>query len=978
MKNDTNATSKSPVKGGFVDCGFTLESERWLEEEESTLRLFRHDKSGARLLHMQNDDDNKLFSIGFRTTPHDSTGVCHILEHSVLNGSKKYKTKEPFMDLVKSSLNTFLNAVTFGDKTLYPVASRNQKDFENLMGVYLDAVFYPSVLEDERIFLQEGWRYEIFNPEDPITYRGVVYNEMKGALSSPEDQIVEQINQQLMAGTTYAENSGGDPYEIPKLTYKDFCDFHRKNYHPSNSYIFLYGDIDEARTASQIAAYLDDFSAKAIDTLPDLVPKFEAPKETALPYATASSDTNTTRGFLSYNVVLGEASGHVDRFLAQMLPDLLIDSEAAQLKPILLRELGAEDVFTVLQPAREIEFSIVAKNVDLSKKEQFVALVEKGLQDVAQNGFDVDLKRATLNSAEYKLREKGNYATKGIVHLFNVFDTWLYDGDPFAALQYREVMDTLHAGVDTGLFETYVKEHILKNPHRIVISHRPEPGMNEKRDEMQRLALERFKASLTQDQIQALIAKNEALLHRQNESDTPAAKATIPSLELEDVNREYLRIPREVESQGDVTYLLHDLPTAGIHYLDILFDISHIDPKDAPYVALISELVGMLDTEKQSYVQFSNAELLSTGGISTKPNLFPRVDSEAFSRVFQVSTKLLGTDTLCDALSLIEEQLRETKFDDRERIKEVVLMIQSQLQMSIYGSAHRIMRSRAISMFSALDKYNEMLNGMDFYLFVQRLAKQITEEDFETLARVYKDLFRNRKVLVNVTTDREHFAIIQKETHAMLQHFPMEDLPAIPFAFEPTPKKEAFLTSADVQYVAMAEDLEVAESEYTGALGVLTGIVSNEFLYNEVRAKGGAYGVGINANWRGHLASWSYRDPNLKNTLDVYGKVGDYVAHLQLDADDLKRFVIGAVGNLDQPLTERSKGLVDLNFYLTGRTPEDIEALIASALDTTEAQLKAYAPVFEKAMSGKYVAVLGSEKAIRENESYFDEIISLV
>lgn len=963
----------------FADFGFTLESERWLDEEQSTMLLYRHDKTGARLLHMKNDDDNKLFSIGFRTTPTDSTGVCHILEHAVLNGSEKFQTKEPFMDLVKSSLNTFLNAMTFGDKTLYPVASRNQKDFENLTSVYLDAVFRPNVLQDERIFLQEGWRYEIFNPEDPITYRGVVYNEMKGALSSPEDQVIEQINQNLMPNTTYAENSGGDPYAIPTLTYEDFCAFHQKNYHPSNSYIFLYGDIDVPKMGEQITSYLDTYERIEIDTLPKRVERFSEPKETEVYYATAPSDPNTTKGYLSYNVVLGEASDHVDRLLSQMIPDLLIESEAASLKQTLLRELGAEDVFTIFQPAREIEFSIVAKNVDLALKDKFISLVEAGLRDVVENGFDEDLKRATLNSAEYKLREKGNYATKGIIHLYNVYDTWLYDGDPVEALRYRDVMDQLHAGVDSGLFESYVKEHILENPHRITIVHRPDPGRNEKRDQEQAEALKAFKESLSPEEIQVLIDKNEALLARQNELDTPEQKATIPTLSLDDVNRDYIRIPREEEKVGAYTYLWHDLPTAGIHYLDFLFDISHIDPSDAPYVALVSEMIGMLDTTKRRYQEFANVELLNTGGISTRPNIFPTsADSQAFTRKFQISTKLLGTDTLEEALALIQEQLFETKFDDRARIKEVVLMIYSQLQMSMYRSAHMIVRSRAISNFSAYEKYNEMLNGLDFYLFIQKLVKEMRDEDFEKLESLYQNLITANGALVNITTEREHFDLLREKTTEMLKAFPQDERTSIEFAFTPQEKKEAFLTSADVQYVSMAQDLKAVGGKYSGALAVLTGIVSNEFLYNEVRAKGGAYGVGVNSNWREQIASWSYRDPNLANTLAVYEKMGDYIASLELSEEDLTRFVIGAVGGFDQPLTEKSKGLVDLNFYLTGRTPEDIEALIESALDTTVEDLKAYAPIFQAAMDQKYVAVLGSEKAIRENEELFDEVISLI
>ncbi|MDY3052831.1 MAG: insulinase family protein [Ndongobacter sp.] len=952
--------------------GFIAEESRFLPEEDATLTIYRHEKTNAHLLRMKNGDPNKVFAIGFRTPPIGSTGNCHILEHCVLNGSRKYHTKEPFMDLVKSSLQTFLNAMTFPDKTLYPVASRNNADFSNLMDLYLDAVFYPKATSDPLIFRQEGWRYELFSSDEPLTYQGVVYNEMRGAMSSAESQIEDQINRVLYRGTIYADNSGGDPYEIPTLQYEEFCRFHDTFYHPSNSWTFLYGDVDEEQCFARLAEYFDDYEAAAPDSMPERVARYTETQRVTAPFSVGPSEHVENQAYLSCSWLLHDTGTDARQLIAHLLPDLLVYSEASPLRQALLRELDCEDVYCSLLPLRETGFSIVAKHVAPEKAERFAEVVDETLRQLVQNGIDAELLQATLNSSEFELREKGNYPTKGIVYAVNALSPWLYGQNPIDALAYQDDLDTLKRGRSSAIFERYIDTFLLQNPHRVLFVHTPEPGLNQRRDLELAQELAKKKATLSAGEQEAIIRENEALRQRQNQPDSPEQKATIPVLSKNEVPRQLPRIPRELRSEPEATCLLHALPTAGIHYLDLVFDASHIGLDEAPYMALLCELLGMLDTEKRSFAEYEKAELQATGGIQMHPRLYPNAKAAGgFDRRVVVSTKFLGETTIEQGLMLLHEQLFETDFSDRARIVEVLKMVRSQYQMSLAQNAHRIARERALSSTNALSYYNERINGLSFYQLLQEITEQYTDEVHEKLLAVYEKLFTGARRVVNLTSEREHLETLFPAVQHALRRMPSQSIAPSLIEFEARPKREAFITSVDVQYVAKANMLS-SKHPFHGSLSVLSGILSTEFLYNEIRAKGGAYGAGLSSSWTGSLCAWSYRDPGLEKTLQTYDALGDAVRRLSLTEDDLNRFRIGAVGSFDQPMTERQKGSFDLSSYLCGREPEFYDRTLRELLDTTEEQLRRYADALDEAMSEEHIAVIGSEASILAAKDRFD------
>lgn len=958
----------------FTHPDFRLLESRPLKEEQSVLHLYEHAATGARVLYMENDDLNKVFSIGFRTPPIGSTGNCHILEHCVLNGSRKYRTKEPFMDLIKSSLATFLNAITYPDKTIYPVASRNDADFANLMDLYLDAVFYPRAVEDPLIFRQEGWRYEIFDKSEPLTYKGVVYNEMKGAMSSGEDQVYEQIGQNLFPGTIYAENSGGDPYVIPELDYETFRAYHSRYYAPTNSYTFLYGKIDEAGCFNRLAEYFNAFPRRDAGSMPERCELFSEPRRATCSYATGAGEDPEGRAFLSMSWIIDDISNVKDRLVYQLLSELLVDSEASPLRRRLLKEIGCEDIYSGLNIFRQVGFSIIAKNAPADKLDLFESVVLDELKKLVENGISPELLDATMNVAEYRLREKGNYATKGIIFLTAAMTPWLYDEDPMLGLAYRDELDDLKARLHEGVFEDYIRGHLVENPHRVLILHEPAPGLNEKRDLEVREALDDLKSQMSDEELDELIAENQALLERQNAPDSEEQKKTIPVLTRDELPKSFPRIPREL-FEDEATWLYHELPTAGIHYLDLVFDASHIGTQEAAQMALVCELIGMLDTRKHTYSDYANAEMLATGGITANPRLYAHASApRRFERKVVISTKLLGTDHLREALELIREQLFDTLFEDRERIVEVIRMVKSEFQADLLQNGHRIVRDRAQSQVSALSHYNQFLNGLDFYKYVTRLSERYTDEDHDALVAVYKKLFINEHRIVNITSDAP-FEELAGPVRDMLRTLPAETPARVSIDFTPYEVAEAFVTSSDVQYVSRASNLRRLLPDATqGSLAVLAGILSNEYLYNEIRAKGGAYGAGLGISWTGIASTYSYRDPNLRRTVEVYEGLGDAVEALELTPQDLDRFLIGAIGTLDEPMTERRKGGFDLSNFLSGRTPESYDRLLSEALATTFDQLKSYADGIGASMSGRGLVVLGSEKAISEAKDLFDRV----
>ncbi len=970
------------MKVNDVIAGFRVVEERPVPEADSVGRIFVHEKTGARLLHLENDDPNKVFGVGFRTPSMNSTGVAHIIEHSVLNGSKKYRTKEPFMDLARTSLSTFLNAMTFSDKTIYPVASKNDKDFDNLMDVYLDAVFNPAIYDRKEIFLQEGWHYHIEKPEDPISYRGVVYNEMRGALSSADSQVGDQILEALYPDTIYGCESGGNPYDIPSLTYDAFLDFHRTLYHPSNSYFFIYGDGDIAHFLSHINDnYLANYEAADIDSHIGWQEAFAAPKCVETTYSVAPDADTDGKDILSYTVSMGTRTKPVDMFVQEVLSEVLINSQSGVIKNALLQVGIGEDVSDFSNDGIQIPFGVVAKDADAAQRDEFVRIVEDTLRGLVRDGIDKDQLTAAVNRMEYSLREANGYTTRGIIYYIDAFETWLYDGNPFDALCYNETLSMLRANIDTDYFERYIETHILNNPHKVIMVSRPEPGKNDEKDAQVTKDLAAYKASLSEAEVQALVAETQALLLRQNTDDTPEEKATIPRLAREDVKGSFPVIPCNEETLSGVTVLHHPLFTAGIEYTDMLLSLDHIDVADLPYVGLLTTLIGAMDTENYSYTALGTAEYLTSGGIRITSRVMQDIKHpEQFSHKLLVSSKTLSPEDTKGFLELAGEQLMHSDFTDKKRFREVLQMIKLQMQDGIFQQGHTVVAGRVTAYHSAYSRFNEYLNGLDFLFFLQDLDNHFEERFEETLAKVqalYRRLLTRKDMVVSVTASDESYAEIRPILAAWLDTLPDVDYPHADWQVPVEVRNEGIQSSAGVQYVAKGADIGAMGCAYSGKLEVLSNLLTNEYLYNEVRAKGGAYGQGIRFSRNGSVACYSYRDPNLENTIDIYDRMADWLEALDMDDDALTSYIIGVMNRFNPVMTARAEGVWSLTGHITGLTREDMVKAQEEALSTTVADLKAVAPYLRRAMAENHLCVLGGSERVKQAAPLFNNVVKL-
>ena len=965
-----------------VISGFRLVEQRDVAETDSIGRLFVHEKTGARLLQLANNDTNKVFGIGFRTPSMNSTGVAHITEHTVLNGSKKYRTKEPFMDLARSSLSTFLNAMTFSDKTIFPVASQNDKDFDNLMDVYLDAVFNPAIYYRKEIFLQEGWHYHIEDPKDPLTYRGVVYNEMRGALSGADAQVGDAILAQLYPDTIYGRESGGDPYEITDLTYEAFLDFHRKLYHPSNSYIFIYGDGDIEHFLSHINdEYLANYDAADIDSHIAVQEAFAAPKEMETHYSVAPDAPTDHKDMLSYTVSMGTRCKPEDMFIQEVLAEVLVNSQSGIIKNALLAAGIGEDVTSFSNDGIQIPFGIVAKGADAAQKAEFVRIVEETLQGLVRDGINKDQLLAAVHKMEYSLREADGYTTRGIIYYINAFETWLYDGDPFDSLCYNETLEKLRQNIDSDFYESYIQSHILDNPHKVIMVSRPEPGMNDAKDAAVTERLAAYKASLSDDEIKALVDETHMLLDRQNNDDTPEEKATIPRLAREDVKGSFPEIPCNEEEIEGVKVLHHPLFTAGINYFNMLLNLDHIDVEELPYVGLLTSLIGSVDTENYSYSALSTAEYLTSGGVSITSRVFQNAHQpEEFTHRLLVNSKTLSAEDTEGFLKLAEEQLFHSDFSDKKRFREVLQMLKMQLQEGIFQQGHTVVAGRVTAYHSAYSRFNEYLNGLDFLFFLQDLDNHFEERFDDTLARIqdlYKRLVTRKDMLVSVTTSDENYAIIRPILTDWLKRLPDVDYPHAKWEVPVEVLNEGIQSSAGVQYVAKGADIGAMGCQYNGVLEVLSNVLSNEYLYNNVRAKGGAYGQGIRFSRNGGVSCYSYRDPNLENTIAIYDEMADWLENIDMDNDALTNYIIGVMNRFNPVMTARAQGVWSLYSRVNGLKREDIIKGQQEALAATVDDLKRYAPYLRKAMAENHLCVLGGSERVKQAAGLFKNVIKL-
>lgn len=960
---------------------YTVISKQRIEELKSDGYLLKHNKTGARVALLSNDDENKVFYIGFRTPPKDSTGVAHIIEHTVLCGSEKYPVKDPFIELAKGSLNTFLNAMTYPDKTVYPVASCNNKDFKNLMDVYLDAALHPNIYHEEKIFRQEGWHYELESADDELTINGVVYNEMKGAFSSPDDVLYREIMNSLYPHTSYAVESGGDPDVIPELTYEDFLAFHQKYYHPSNSYIYLYGDMDmEERLAYLDREYLSRYEALSVDSAPAAEPPFQEMALVEKEYPIMESEPEEGNTYLSYNVSLGE---NLDRKVSvgfQALADAVVGAPGAPVRKALLDAGIGTDISSFYEAdVKQPYFSIVAKNAEGDQREAFVRLIEQTLQSLFEDGVEKKALRAALNHDEFRYREAdyGSYP-KGLMYGLQMFETWLYDdGKPFDYLELDETYKALKGEVSTAYYEEMLRDLLLENTHKSVVVVRPVKGLTGKRDKALAARLAAKKAAMTQEEIAGIVAKTKALADYQEEPDREEDLKKIPLLAREDIGKKARPYCNEELRVNDTTLLYHEIYTNGIGYLRFLFDLRQVPEELFPYVGLLQVMLGLVDTEKRSYSELYHEIHLQTGGIAPAVNVYTNADDLSdYKLTFDLKVKTLY-ENLPKAFDLAAEILTESVYTDAKRLFELVAENRSDKQAQMMSAGHSLAAGQALSYLSKQAHLMDQVNGLSFYRLLEGLEKDFEgkkEELSANMERLVHYIFRPENLMVDYTAQREGLAGIEPLIEALkskLHRGPVEGKPYVP---QPVKKNEGLMSSAQIQYVCRAGNYANKGFSYTGALRVLKVLMSYEYLWMQVRVKGGAYGCMCQFGKTGESYFVSYRDPNLEKTIETYEKAADFVEAFEADERTMTQYIIGAVSAMDMPLTPAARGNYSLAGYMTGFTFERAQQERDELLSTDAGTIRKLAAHIRAFMEDDCLCVVGNEEKIKEQKDIFGSV----
>lgn len=964
---------------------YEILDEHRVEDVQSDGFILRHKKSGARIAILSNNDDNKVFYIGFKTPPEDETGVPHIIEHTTLCGSKKFPVKDPFIELAKGSLNTFLNAMTYPDKTVYPVASCNDQDFKNLMDVYLDAVFNPNITKYEEIFKQEGWHYELTGKDDELKINGVVYNEMKGAYSSPDEVLSSQIYRSLFPDNTYSKDSGGNPEYIPKLTYEAYLNFYHKYYHPSNSYIYLYGDMDVVERLEWLdKEYLSLYDYKKVNSEINKQPAFDEIKNVETQYSITMDDSQENKTYLSYNRVVGDS---LDEMLYQafdVLDYALVSSPGAPVKQALIDAGIGDDVYGsydagILQPV----FSFVAKNANASQADEFESIIENTLKEVVKTGINKEALLAGINSSEFKFREAdfGQFP-KGLLFGLNCLDSWLFDDmKPFIHLECLGTFAKLRKAVDTDYFEKLIQEYLLDNTHGSSVTVKPKRGLGNEREEALAKELSDYKASLSDEEIKKLIEDTEHLKKYQEEPSSDEDLRKLPMLTRADMKKNAMPFSNIEDELLDVKVVRHDIESNGIDYISFLFDAGDFAQSELGYLGFFTNALGLVSTERYSYTDLANATNIYTGGISTGTASHPDIkDRNNFVFKFEVKLKVLEKN-LDKALELMEQMLLSSDFTDTKRLGELVAQIKARLQANLSSSGHLVAAMRSMSSFSRYALYQDELKGIAFYRSICRIEKELSESPksvSDKLAAIAKKLFVRNRMLISFTGNNEAYCNAKPSLEKVIAGFDKMSAVGNQAEVHFNTAKEAFIDASQIQYVAKTGDFICEGYEYTGALRLLRIILSYDYLWINVRVKGGAYGCMNTFLRSGESYFVSYRDPNLSDTLDVYDRIPEYIKSFSPDERDMTKYIIGTFSALDTPMNPEAKGSRSLSAYLEGITYEQIQKERNEILNAQPEDIRRLADLVEAVLKKDSICVIGNENMIKESAGLFENVEKLI
>ena len=952
---------------------FNLVREENIPELNSIAKLYTHKRTGARLLSIINDDENKVFSINFRTPPKDSTGVPHILEHSVLNGSEKYSVKEPFVELLKGSLATFVNAMTFPDKTCYPVASQNLQDFYNLIDVYMDAVLHPLI--SEQTLMQEGWHFEINDPSEPLAYKGVVFNEMKGVYSSPDSLVGRYVKQSLFPKHTYGVDSGGDPRNIPDLSYEDFKSFWETYYHPSNSFIYFYGNDDPEKRLKLMEGYLRPYKKKKVKSAVPLAKPFKRPKRVEYSYDAGDIKDIEKKHFLIVNWRLPDTSDAVLNYSLRILGHILIGTPASPLRKALLDSgLGEDLTGTGMDTQlRHVLFSTGLKGTRKRHAKKIEKLIFDTLESLVRDGIDRDMIAASMNTVEFRLRENntGSYP-RGIALMQRVLTTWIHDEDPFKLLGFESPLREIKGRLvdNPRYFEKLIQSHLLENVDRTILRFQPDPELGRRFHEDEKDRLAKIREELNESQLGDLVENTKRLKLRQETPDSSEALETLPVLKLEDLEKKNKAIPIEVFEMQDANVLYHDLFTNGIVYLDLGFDLHTLPRELLPLTEIFGRALFEMGTETEDYVKFSQRIGKSTGGVHADA-----VSAAAFGSNENVLKLFVrGKATMGQAgelLNIIRDALLKANFDDRERFKQMVLEEKAGMEAGLVPGGAGFVNTRLRAQFGESGWANDEMKGIGYLFALRELTNDIDKKWKSVLEKLetIRDLLINRKALIcNVTLDAENWKTFQPQFDSFLTALPHKEAQLFDYGIQPTPKKDGLTIPAQVNYVGKGANLYDLGYQLDGSAQVITGYLRLTHLWEKIRVQGGAYGAyAVFDDRSGVLTFVSYRDPNVSATIDSFDKAGAFLKGLdssRLSDNELTKAIIAEIGDLDAYQLPDAKGYTSMMRYLTKRTEEMRQKTREEVLSTNGEDFIAFGEVLEKVAQSNAVAVLGSQSAV--------------
>ena len=928
---------------------------------------YKHIKTGAKVVFAKKDDTNKTFAIGFKTPPTNSKGMAHIMEHSVLNGSKKYPTKDPFMAMDSSSLQTFLNAMTYPDKTVFPVSSENDKDFRNLVDVYTDAVFAPLVINKKQILDQEGWHYDI-EGDQFVGVSGVVYNEMKGALSDPESIIDNDINSYLYKNSPYQYESGGDPRFIKDLTFEEFQKFYADHYHPSNAYIYFYGNIDDIDPylTRLDEEYLSKYESKTMDLAIEVKENFyEQPIESTYP----ASEEKPGQDYLTYAMLTHSALDVKETLTAAILVNALFNMDSSKIRNEIQEILSPEYFYARNAYGNRSGLIIQAQKTDSAKVNDFVEIIEKGLKKASQ-GINKEALKSAFSLFDFGQRENLNSVNSGL----NYYLSMSFDADPFEVFRLVDYLKELKALIDTTYYEDFIKKFYLDNPTKLIHIARPSVDYNKNQDEDFKAYLDKVNEEMTPDKLAQIKEDLEKLKAYQDREDTEEEKATIPKLDIKDVPTKTREVPREVETDT-FEYVYNDLATAGLIYTDMYFNLNHLNLEDFKYAQIIGELLGSIDTKTMKYTEIDDLIWQKLGSLNFSIMNFKK-GAEEIDRTFKVSFKTLPAYTK-QAADIVKDFTANSLFANQGRILELLRIRKAVFESKMYDIGHMIAINRANAHIDKHAYLQENLTGIAYYDFIKENIA-LAENDFgklqERLENVYKRIF-TKDLSINITSEKDGYDLMKAGINEAFADLGRREADVV-IEFEAKAKKEAIATDANVNYVAKSANFYNFEGGYDGKFLLAGSIMSNPYLYSLIRAQGGAYGAGMFVSRSMLLATYSYRDPNISSTIDSFNKIGQIAKDLEMTDRDFENQKISSMGTILRPRNPKQMGDADYAYFRipSSKKEDDILAEIKTAsLD----DIKALSDSFDKAMDLDNLVVFGARSDIEKNKDLFDEIKDL-